>query len=346
MNKQVKLITCAGYYGTGSSAVTDLLGEFDNIHYMGDFEFRFVQDPGGIADLEYNLVENYHRHNSGHALKRFKKNVDFWSGNKLIKKYERFFYNQFKRISYNYIEGLTLLKYKGYWHQDVIDKGYWFYFLERILEKSYNKIICPFIFGRGNKDIYSIHILRNEWTYVPYYDKVRFYDLTKSYIDKLFSVANSNDKEFVMVDQLVPPTNSEKYLRYFNDLKIISVDRDPRDLYILERLVWKGGVVPTDDINQYCDWYKNTRMHRKYENDDKSKVLRINFEDLVYHYKDTTNIILDFLGIDIAHHCSSFKYFDPNYSRKNTKLWEKHKELEKEIKIIENVLEEYCYKDY
>ena len=52
----MKIITCAGYYGTGSSAVTDILGEFDNIHFMGDYEFRFIQDPGGIADLEYNIV--------------------------------------------------------------------------------------------------------------------------------------------------------------------------------------------------------------------------------------------------------------------------------------------------
>lgn len=74
----MKIVTCAGYYGTGSSAITDILGEFVNIHFLGDYEYRFVQDPGGIADLDYNIVDNYHRHNSGHALKRFRKNIDTW----------------------------------------------------------------------------------------------------------------------------------------------------------------------------------------------------------------------------------------------------------------------------
>ena len=73
----MKFITCASYYGTGSSAITDLVNECDNVHDMGDYEFRFIQDPDGIADLEYNLVENNHRHNSGYALKRYE-NHPYW----------------------------------------------------------------------------------------------------------------------------------------------------------------------------------------------------------------------------------------------------------------------------
>ncbi|MBF1106621.1 MAG: hypothetical protein HXL52_06645, partial [Solobacterium sp.] len=55
----MKIISCASYYGTGSSAITDFLSEFDNICSMTNYEFRFVQDPDGISDLEYNLVENH-----------------------------------------------------------------------------------------------------------------------------------------------------------------------------------------------------------------------------------------------------------------------------------------------
>ena len=52
---------------------------------MGDYEFRFVQDPDGICDLEYNLVLNNHRHNSGYAIKRYEKNVKYLSGGRFIK---------------------------------------------------------------------------------------------------------------------------------------------------------------------------------------------------------------------------------------------------------------------
>ena len=55
---------------------------------MHNMEFRFIQDPDGISDLEYNLVENFNRHNSGHALKRYKRLVDFYSGNMFGSKYD------------------------------------------------------------------------------------------------------------------------------------------------------------------------------------------------------------------------------------------------------------------
>ena len=54
----MKVISCASYHGTGSSAITDFLGEFDNVCFNDKImNFGFVQDPDGISDLEYNLVE-------------------------------------------------------------------------------------------------------------------------------------------------------------------------------------------------------------------------------------------------------------------------------------------------
>jgi hypothetical protein len=85
--KEKRIITCAGYYGTGSSAIIDYLTEFEDCFSMSNYEFRFLQDPEGISDLEFNLVSNHNRHNSGHALKKYQKLVDYYSGNKIIKKY-------------------------------------------------------------------------------------------------------------------------------------------------------------------------------------------------------------------------------------------------------------------
>ena len=41
--EKTKIITCTGYGGTGSSAITDLLKEFQNVYSYGDVEFRFLQ---------------------------------------------------------------------------------------------------------------------------------------------------------------------------------------------------------------------------------------------------------------------------------------------------------------
>ena len=81
----MRFISCASYYGSGSSAITDFVSEFDTVYSFTDEEFRFVQDPDGVSDLEYNLVENFNRHNSGHAIKRYKKLVDFYCGKNILK---------------------------------------------------------------------------------------------------------------------------------------------------------------------------------------------------------------------------------------------------------------------
>lgn len=338
-----KVITCAGYYGTGSSAITDLLGEFSNVHFLGDYEFRFVQDPGGIADLEYNIVDNYHRHNSGHALKRFRKNIEFLCGNKFNKTYENTFQGQFKKLSMEYIDSLTAFKFKGYWHQDVIDRGFLFWFLERALDKILNRVIVPIIRGRNNIEPISIHLLRNEITYVPFSDKELFYQKTKEYTDKLIEAANINDKGFLMFDQLVPPSNTEKYLKYFNNLFVFAIDRDPRDIFLLEKLVWAGGVVPVANIKDFCLWYKLTREHRKYEVDDENKVMRLYFEDLIYHYEETVSKICLFLKIEKSSHLYPKTRLIPERSISNTKLWLQHPEEVENIRYIEENLAEYCY---
>jgi hypothetical protein len=341
-----KIITCAGYYGTGSSAITDLLGEFSNVHFLGDYEFRFIQDPGGIADLDYNIVENYHRHNSGHALKRYKKNIDFLVGNRFNKTYEKTFNGQFKALTMEYIESLTAFKFKGYWHQDVIDRGFFFWFIERALDKILNRVIVPIIRGRKNIEPISIHLLRNEITYVPYSDKPSFYEKTRAYTSKLFKIANVENKEFVMVDQLVPPSNTEKYLRYFDDLIIFAIDRDPRDIYLLERFVYKGGVVPIENIKDFCTWYRLTREHRKYEHDDPCRVMRLYFEDLIYHYDETIGTICKFLNIDPTLHVAPKSKLIPERSVENTQMWKRHPELSEEMRYIKENLAEYCYKRF
>lgn len=340
---KAKIITCAGYYGTGSSAITDLLSEFDNIYSLGDYEFRFVQDPEGISDLEYNLVENNHRHNSGHALKRFRKKVDFLSGSKLIKRYEPFFNGKFREISHEYIDALTDLSFEGYWHQDVIDRGICFWFIERSLEKIYNKMLQYAHLKNATNDCMSLHLLKNEKTLISVPGN-KFYELTRDYLDRLFSAANLANKEYIMVDQLLPPTNTQRYLRYFNDIKLISVDRDPRDIYLLEKYYWKGGVVPKN-IDQFCQWFTLSRSHLQSDIDDPTKVFRIMFEDLVYNYDETKKNILRFLGIDERHHLNKKLNFNPNISISNIGLWKQHPQYQNEAEYIKHKLDSFCYKN-
>lgn len=336
----MKLITCASYYGTGSSAVTDLMSEMDNVTCKGDYEIRFIHDPYGIADLEYNIVENLNRHNSSNAIKKFIYEVDMLSGIGPWKRYEKYFQGKFKELSYEYIDNLIEFKYRGKWHFDIVEKGKFYY----VLNRSYSAFCRKIFWLLRIKNERGFNLLpKNELAYCVCPGEEKFLEETKKYIDKIFEVFNTEKKEYVMVDQLVPSSNLPRYIRYFNNIKVFVVDRDPRDIYTLERMYWKGSIIP-HDVNDFCEWFKWTRsMNDKEKLKNSDNVYFLQFEDLVLDYDNQISNIFNFLGNERKHHVSAKKYFDPAVSKNNTQVWKKHPEIHEQIETIEKQLKDYCY---
>lgn len=328
----MKLITCTGYGSTGSSVVTDLLKEFEDVNSYGDFEFRFLQDPHGLRDLEYGLFENNNRLNTGHYIKQFIKYSKFLSKSRVYN-YERYFSNNFKNLSDKFIGDIIDVKWSGYWHQDIIDEHpirKFFYYLERVIQKK--------IF----KQRYSgANYYKNIMYYANPISKEEFYNKAKIYTDKLIKAMKIDKKyNFLALDQLVPPDHNQTYLNYFNDLNIIIVDRDPRDLFLLEKYQYKHKWVPYDDIKKFVKWFRLIREHRK--NEIKSdNVLYINFEDFIYDYDNSIDKVASFTGIDKTKWNSKRKYFNPDISIKNTKKWLVYSKAKEEIKYIEKELKEF-----
>lgn len=333
----MRIISCASYYGTGSSAITDLISEYKDVCSMTNYEFRFVQDPDGISDLEFQLVENHNRHNSGHAIKRYKRLVDFYSGNRWIKKYEPFFQYKWKKISYEYIDELVDFKYKGWWQYDLLDKGVNYYYRKLFINKLLHMTVWRNVEDR------QLNVLPHEITYCSRPSKEKFLEKTRAYIRKLFTAANIENVANIMVDQIVPPTNLKRYLRYFDDIKVLVVDRDPRDIYILEKKVWKGNVVPTESVELFCEWYQYTRAHREYEEINTENTMFVQFEDLIYKYDETVGKIETFLNFDSKNHIEKKKYLIPEKSKKNTRVWKQYPESAEEIRYIEKKLRKYLY---
>ncbi len=334
----MRFITCAGYYGTGSSAITDYVSEFDNVFNFTNEEFRFIQDPDGISDLEFNLVECFNRHNSGHALKRYKRLVDFYSGNILSKKYSMFFGDTWKEMSYQYIDDLTDFKYRGWWMYDLYDKGPVYHFFKRLP----NKLLHMTIWRNRSVDD-QINTMKKEITYCAHPTEERFLSVTRAYIYNLFSSVVPEDKEIMMVDQLLPPMNLQRYLRYFDqNIQVIVVDRDPRDLFVLDKYEWKDGIIP-NDVDTFCKWFKYTREHRKQENLETDQIHFVQFEDLIYKYEDTVKELDEFLHLDEKKHSKPKEVFNPSASRSNTQSWKKYSQSEDEVKVIEKELPEFLY---
>lgn len=332
----MKIITCASYYGTGSSAVTDLFSEFENCKSVGSYEFRFIHDPDGIRDLEYNLIENNNRHNTSNAIKRYIKYAKHLNGGFFRKGYKRYMGSDFMRYTNEYIKNITELQCDSWWHYDRIEKGRLFYFVDTIINKTCYKLF-------ENQGI-SLLNLTGEKGYFSAIDKETFYRQTQIYIKNIMTSLNKEKADFVMVDQLLPPSNLNSYLNYFDDdIRVVVVERDPRDIYLLENEVWHGKITPHNSVRGFCKWYEITRRHRKSEMYDENRVYLLQFEDLIYNYEETSAKLIDFVGLDSKDHTSPKSCLDPDISIKNTNLKKKYPKYEKEIQYIEENLKEYLY---
>lgn len=80
-----KIITCTGFGGTGSSAISDLFKEFDNVKSCGNFEFSLAHEVDGISDLQHAIVDDFHRNKTTEAIYRFQKLIKFKFCNKKTK---------------------------------------------------------------------------------------------------------------------------------------------------------------------------------------------------------------------------------------------------------------------
>ena len=130
----MKIITCASYYTTGSSAVTDFCSEFSCCSSVGDHEFRFIYDPDGIRDLEFHLIENNNRHNTSNAIKRYLNFAKQFNGGWIRRGYQKYMGKHFIEYTLEYIDKITELKCESWWYYDSIEKGYLFYCADALIK--------------------------------------------------------------------------------------------------------------------------------------------------------------------------------------------------------------------
>ena len=322
-------IACVGYHATGAGVIDDLFREFDNVAQGAyEVECRLLQDPDGIADLEWNLVNNPHRLNSGFAVKRFLNYVK-----RTDRTYRKIFGKQWRALSEEYARAIIKIDYKGYWHGDIwllnpLLRGY--HLFRRALSK-----VAP---KRWKKPSYYNYF---PWlhTYHACMEETDFLNATRKYIDNLCDAMNPDKKEYVVLDQPFSPSNLSLYSRYVNDVKTIVVDRDPRDVYIFQKMI-KEHTLPSD-VYEFCAVYRDSR--KKLSEPSEGTCLYVTFEDMIYHYDEFVPKILNFVGIDGKHHVRKKTRFNPAASIKNTRLWERYPEFAGEVRTIEHELAEYLY---
>ena len=328
------IISCTGYGGSGSSAITDLMKEFNSGISLGDSEFWFLQGYDGISDLEHHLIDGNHRSKANLAIQNFKKYV--YQNEKF---YSNFFGDAYLKYSMEYIDSLIDARFKKSISQYEVSNN----FLKKLIF-NFSPLIQKLFWNRKKEFVPFIPRVEKFYSYPS---REKFYKLTKEYSNKLFNSINTEDKhKFIAVDQLVPSINTYRYFNYIDNLKVINIDRDPRDLFLLNETVWKGAafVCDTKNIHEYVDWFKTMREHQNHEKEFED-IIYLKLEQLIYEYEETLGIIYNFLDIDPNSHIKKKRFFNPIKSKENTRLWVKpnNEKFKEQIKIIEKELSEYCY---
>ena len=326
----MKKIACVGYHYTGSGVIDDILRECDNVAQgTSEAECRILQETDGVADLEYHLIDNPHRTGSAIAVERF---LRYAKDHRRM--YEKVFGKKWLPICYEYIESISKFQFQGYnFTQLYIKKPYTKYII--LFHKIINKLLPSSLRKPGYYDYFP-----KETAYHAMPPRELFLKETKKFIEKLcLAIPNPNQAEYVVLDQLIAGNNPNRYLRYIDDIKIIVVDRDPRDLYIYHHS--RHDHMLPKDPHHFCVHYKDIRQ--RVCQVDAEKVLYVTFEDLIYSYDIMVEKVLDFIGIPKSHHIHPRRFFNPEISIKGTQLWKTHPEYAAQVKIIEQELPDYIH---
>lgn len=332
-----KIIIPTGYMGSGSSAITDLISEFKNCkNDFKSYEYILLHCPNGLFDLEDKLLIGNNAIRSDEAIRTFETQMEklfnkkfWWVGN-----YKNIIGSNFMKITNEYIKSLTDFNYNGYWymHEEVNNKMFF-----KLLIRKPLKLLTL------NKVRFNKVLKYNDGMRICLPTKKEFYEKSKQYIYKIIKEI-SQGKENVILDQFLLPFNLNRVDNYFDDnAKVIVVERDPRDVFILNKYIWqrKQLCVPVPlNVDEFCKYYK--RMRESEIRSESNKVLRIKFEDLIYKYNETLEMILKHLGFTKKDHVNKKSRFNPEISIKNTQLFNNAK-YKKEIEIIEKELKEYLY---
>lgn len=324
-----KIIVPTGYMGSGSSAITDLISEFkDCQNEFKTYEYVLLHCPNGLFDLEDKLLIGNNAIRSDEAIRSFENQMQklynkkfWWVGN-----YQKIISPDFMKITKEYINKIQEFNFPGYWytHEEVNAKMFF-----KLLIRKPLKILTM------NKVRFNKILKYSDGMRISYVDSKKFYEESHKYIYKIIEEI-SKGKENIILDQFLLPFNLFRVDNYFDDkLRVIVVARDPRDVFIINKYIWqqKQICVPFPlEVNEFCNFYKKMRESEK--KCTSNKVLRINFEDLIYNYDTKIKEITKFLDFKESDHINKKTRFIPEMSIKNTQLFRKE-EYREECKVIE-----------
>lgn len=319
-------ILVSGYGWTGSSALVDMLKEYDGA-IEADVEFRLIKDPKGIADLYNTIVNKWDALNVDIAIRDFnwfvhhlnapKKRLSLYAG----LGYQDYFGDNFLLASNEFIKSIMEFHYSSFW---------WYLDFISTPRKVFERKLLKLLNHEKESKMYFSSISSEE-----------FISYAQRYIESLFSPIAGKNTNHIIMDQAVSAQNCLQEKKFVPNSKVIIVDRDPRDIYAD---LMKDGNLIGKELGKSHDTYKYIKWHRALrktlpEIRESQDVLIINFEDLVLKYDETECQIESFLGLEHSKHSRRKQIFNPNVSSKNIGMWNS-KLTTDEIMMLQQELKE------
>lgn len=339
-------VSVQGFHSTGSTAVVDILREFDNTTVFGAIELETCGDK---------YAKNQMLGSDGIELSFYNK-LRLWEIFDVIEQYDEIKFDTYiKKLIYNATQSLPIIIKECKVSHDIIE--------------SFNNIIlniatienCHINTNNSYLPISSIVAIESNIKNIQN-NKYVFYKLNKNIDIKLVKLSiynfiecifrQINSKDFLILDQLLNLGNDhmneyldsgyklELHKQFLGDIKQIVVFRDPRDQF-MTNFLWSEQL-RYDSIDRY---FKNMDMFleriKKYKQYHPDR-LNLNFEFLINDYENSIDKICNFLDIDKSHHVNKFRHFRPEVSRKNIGIYKNFHDQSIMEEIYKN-FKEYCY---
>lgn len=326
------IIGVCGFGSTGSSAVSDYLLEFDENSTIDGIEAAWAYSIDGLVDLERHLMHPSSRTNDSIiAIYRYKKMIKKLS--KSYTKNTRLTKEILTKSTNEFIKAITQVTWKWYIDEEITG----------VIRKLFaNSLMRGRLIPRLEKKL-QINVNLYPLTDVQFsVMPSNFYEASRLHVHEIIEGMGGNYNKNIILDQPFSGNNPQVCFPFFENPYAIVVDRDPRDVYIFSKtkLIGKNHFMPTENVENFVKYYRSIRDNQPYKN-RKENILRIQFEDMVYNYKDTTKKIREFCNLN--NNKDEKTIFDPSLSISNTQLFLRFPRFAKDVKYIEKNLAEYIF---
>lgn len=339
-------IAVTGYFGTGSSAVIDLLKEYKNVSVVPEvghlYEHSIFYYPGGLFDL-YSLMSNgntpqgsdIYINNFLETIHRLNDYNYVWYGS-----YKKLFGDSVLNMSYDFVNSISEKRDSTNSYHNLKTR---FSIIKALLQFA-SRIVY-----KRNIVQYGVHYVKDgNPVYFAMPSQIELDQACQKFTTSYLNLFSKGDDSISVYDHLIWPQQVNSHQNCFdNNLKIIVVNRDPRDVFLSSKYFWckaaSGGSVGKphfgDDPNKFSKEWERTVVR---DNTNKN-ALHVNFEDLIYNYDETVELIEGFLGLSHTDHLLPKTKFNPDKSIENTQVFNVNSSWKLEADIISEQLSDYLY---